>query len=60
MQHALVTTPDGIALPEFFFKDGQFLIIRLGKAAEPIEARPRSYSPSVMCDTGRGVGAAVS
>jgi hypothetical protein len=60
MQHALVTTPDGIALPEFFFKDGQFLIIRLGKSAEPIEVRPRSYSPSVMSDTGSGVGAAVS
>jgi len=60
MQHALVTTPDGIALPEFFFKDGQFLIIGLGKSAEPIEACPRSYSPSVMSDTGSGVEAAVS
>jgi hypothetical protein len=32
---------------------GSSLIIRRGKPAEPIEARPRSYSPSVMSDRQR-------
>ena len=30
-QHALITSPEGIALAEFFFKDGQYLVIRPGK-----------------------------
>ncbi len=50
MQHALVTTPDGVALPEFFFRDGQFLIIRSGKSTQPIEARPKSYFAAAMPD----------
>jgi len=32
-QHAVVTSPEGIALAEFFFKDGQHLVIRGGKEA---------------------------
>lgn len=34
-QHAVVTSPEGIALAEFFFKDGQHLVIRTGKDAQP-------------------------
>jgi hypothetical protein len=30
-QHALITSPDGIALAEFFFKDGHYLVISSGK-----------------------------
>ena len=30
-QHALNTSPEGIALAEFFFKDGQYVVIRPGK-----------------------------
>jgi hypothetical protein len=35
-QHALITSPEGIALPEFFFKDGQYLVIRSGKYSQPV------------------------
>ena len=56
VQHALVTSPEGVALPEFFFKDGQFLVIRSGKSAQPAEARPESYSASAMPDTGGVLG----
>jgi hypothetical protein len=35
-QHAVVASPEGIALAEFFFKDGQHLIIRTGKEAERV------------------------
>ena len=30
-QHAVVASPEGIALPEFFFKMGPHLVIRTGK-----------------------------
>jgi hypothetical protein len=43
VQHALITSPEGIVLPEFFFKDGQFIVIRSGKFAEPVAARPKSF-----------------
>lgn len=33
-QHAVVASPEGIALAEFFFKDGQHLVIRTGKEAQ--------------------------
>jgi hypothetical protein len=35
-QHAVVASPEGIALAEFFFKDGQHLIIRTGKEPERV------------------------
>jgi len=35
-QHAVVASPEGIALAEFFFKDGQHLVIRPGKEAERV------------------------
>ena len=35
-QHAVVASPEGIALAEFFFKDGQHLVIRTGKEAERV------------------------
>ena len=43
VQHALVTSPEGLVLPEFYFKDRQFLVIRSGKSPEPIETRPKSF-----------------
>ena len=58
VQHALVTSPEGIALPEFYFKDGQFLVIRSGKSPEPVEARPKSYFASPMPDPNGVLGAA--
>ena len=33
-QHTLTTTPDGIALAEFIFKDGQYLVISAGKDSQ--------------------------
>ncbi len=33
-QHALVTSPEGIALAEFFFKDGQYVVVRSGKDSQ--------------------------
>lgn len=33
-QHALTTSPDGIVQPGFFFKNGQYLVIRSGKYAQ--------------------------
>jgi hypothetical protein len=35
-QHALTTSPDGIALASFFFKDGQYLAIRPGESSQPV------------------------
>jgi hypothetical protein len=35
-QHALITSPEGIALAGFFFKDGQHLVISPGKYSEPV------------------------
>jgi hypothetical protein len=35
-RHALKTSPEGIALAEFFFKDGQHVVIRPGKYSEPV------------------------
>ncbi len=51
VQHALVTSPEGVALPEFFFKDGQFLVIRSRKSAQVTEARPKSFSATAIPDT---------
>lgn len=34
-QHALITSPEGIALAEFFFRDGQYVVVRPGKGAQP-------------------------
>lgn len=33
-QHAQITSPEGIAQAEFFFKDGQYLVIRSGKESQ--------------------------
>jgi len=33
-QHAATVSPEGIALAEFFFKDGQYLVVRLGKHSQ--------------------------
>jgi hypothetical protein len=35
-QHALRTSPEGIALAEFFFKDGQYVVIRQAKEAQRV------------------------
>ena len=35
-QHALTTSPDGIALASFFFKDGQYLAIRSGESSQSV------------------------
>lgn len=35
-QHAMITSPEGIFLPEFFFKDGQYLVIRSGKDTQTV------------------------
>ena len=35
-QHAVVASPEGIALAEFFFKDGQHLVIRTVKEAQRV------------------------
>jgi hypothetical protein len=35
-QHALTTSADGIALASFFFKDGQYLVIRSGEFSPPV------------------------
>jgi hypothetical protein len=35
-QHALITSPEGISLPEFCFKDGQYLVIRSVKETQPV------------------------
>ena len=32
-KHAVITSPEGIALPEFLFRDGQHVLIRPGKDA---------------------------
>jgi hypothetical protein len=37
-QHALVASPEGIALAEFYFKDGQYVLIRSGKDSRVTEA----------------------
>lgn len=39
IKHFLITSPEGIALPEFFFKDGHFLLIG---SAKSLQARRRS------------------
>jgi len=33
-KHAVITSPEGIALPEFLFRDGQHVLIRPGKDAQ--------------------------
>lgn len=35
-QHALISSPEGIALAEFYFKDGQYVIIRSGKDSQRV------------------------
>jgi len=35
-QHALVSSPEGIALAEFYFKDGQYVVIRSGKDSQRV------------------------
>jgi hypothetical protein len=35
-RHALKTSPEGIALATFFFKDGQHVVIRPGKSPETV------------------------
>jgi hypothetical protein len=35
-QHEVVASPEGIALAEFFFKDGQHLVIRTSKETQPV------------------------
>jgi hypothetical protein len=35
-QHTLTTSPDGIALAEFFFKDGHYLVIGPGKDSQRV------------------------
>lgn len=36
IQHTLTTSPDGIALAEFFFKDGHYLVIGPGKDSQRV------------------------
>jgi hypothetical protein len=36
IRHALTTSPEGIALATFFFKDGQHVVISPGKYSEPV------------------------
>lgn len=35
-QHALISSPEGIALAEFYFKDGQYVVIRSGKDSQRV------------------------
>ncbi len=35
-QHAQISSPEGIALAEFYFKDGQYVIIRSGKDSQRV------------------------
>ena len=35
-QHILTTSPDGIALPEFLFKDGHYIVIGPGKDSQRV------------------------
>jgi hypothetical protein len=35
-QHSLITSPDGIALAEFFFKDGQYVLVRSRKDSQRV------------------------
>jgi len=35
-RHALTTSPEGIARAEFFFKDGQHVVVSPGKHSEPV------------------------
>jgi dihydroorotate dehydrogenase (fumarate) len=35
-QHAQISSPEGIALAEFYFKDGQYVIIRTGKDSQRV------------------------
>ena len=35
-QHTLITSPDGIALAEFFFKNGHYLVIGPGKDSQRV------------------------
>jgi hypothetical protein len=35
-QHSLIASPDGIALAEFFFKDGQYVVVRAGKDSQSV------------------------
>jgi len=35
-QHALVASPEGIALAEFYFKDGQYVVIRSAKDSQRV------------------------
>ena len=43
-QHALITSPDGIALAEFFFKDGQYVVIRPGKIRSRSPKRKNAWN----------------
>jgi hypothetical protein len=35
-QHTMITSPNGIALAEFFFKDGQYIVISPGKNSQQV------------------------
>jgi hypothetical protein len=56
-QHALTTSPEGISLPEFFFKDGQHLVIRSPKETQPVteaeKCLQRVTRPVPMSKNGR-------
>ncbi|MEP6685352.1 MAG: hypothetical protein ABJB22_01130 [Verrucomicrobiota bacterium] len=49
VRHAVVSSPEGIALPGFFFKDGQFLVIQ---SPHPSRARRKFYPAGAMSDFG--------
>lgn len=40
-QHAQIISPEGIALPEFYFKDGQYLAIRSGRYSQRVTEAER-------------------
>jgi hypothetical protein len=58
-QHAVVASPEGIALAEFYFKDGQHLVIRTGKDAQRVteaEKCLRRVTQSVPLSRRSGAG----
>jgi hypothetical protein len=60
-QHTLITSPDGIALAGFFFKDGQYLVISSGKSSQRVtEAEKCLQRVTKISPASRGATALVS
>ena len=60
-QHNLITSPDGIALAEFFFKNGQYLVVRSGKYSQRVtEAEKCLQRVTKISPAFRGAPALVS